>query len=78
MIASSNGIVNGAPSHSPLSNDSGFHSDQVAGEQQRIPPLLRTKNVFHKPTYDSVFAADPDDNTIFDRLDRHFQTKFVL
>ncbi|VDM23408.1 unnamed protein product [Toxocara canis] len=77
MMPSSNGVLNGAPSHSPLSSDSGFHSDQIGAEQQqqqRTAPPLRTKNIFHKPTYDSVFATDPDTNTIFDKFDRRFQT----
>ncbi|VDK45941.1 unnamed protein product [Anisakis simplex] len=74
-------------SHSPLSNDSGFNSDRIAvGEaysrrqcQQpqpptTAPPPLRTKNISHKLTYDSVYATDPDTNTRFDKFDKSFQT----
>lgn len=68
----SNGTLKNGQSHSPCSNDSGFHSDQVPSENITAP--TRVRGTTHKPTYVSVFASDPDPNTLFDRLDRRFST----
>lgn len=73
-------------SHSPSSNDSGFHSDQLTQQQQhqqRHPqpqrPTSRNRNVKHKPTYVSVFATDPDySSPLFDQFDRRFSAKCLF
>ncbi|EJW82704.1 hypothetical protein WUBG_06386 [Wuchereria bancrofti] len=62
--------------HSPSSNDSGFHSDQLQQHQQSKAQrtISRSRgNIKHKPTYVSVFASDPDcSSPLFDEFDRRF------
>lgn len=77
-VSSMSGGVNGTgpkstSNHSPSSNDSGFHSDQLPAEQCKRPSS-RGRHIKHKPTYVSVFATDPESNPLFDDFDRRFST----
>lgn len=62
--------------HSPSSNDSEFHSDQLQQHQQSKAQRTMSRsrgNIKHKPTYVSVFASDPDcSSPLFDEFDRRF------
>ncbi|VDN01474.1 unnamed protein product [Thelazia callipaeda] len=61
-------------SHSPSSNDSGFHGDHSLKQQHQPSHGSKSRaNIKHKPTYVSVFASDPDPSSpLFDEFDRHF------
>ncbi|VDK67095.1 unnamed protein product [Onchocerca ochengi] len=73
-------VVKTSNNHSPSSNDSGFHSDQLQQHQQSRTQRTISRNrgnIKHKPTYVSVFASDPDNSSsLFDQFDRRFAAKY--
>uniref|UniRef100_A0A915PSX1 PDZ domain-containing protein n=1 Tax=Setaria digitata TaxID=48799 RepID=A0A915PSX1_9BILA len=72
--SNSNGSLKANNNYSPISNDSGFHSDRLQYKPQRTVSRNRA-NIKHKPTYVSVFASDPDcSSPLFDEFDRRFAT----